>query len=160
MFDVIEIKEVKWKDGDSLIREFEPEFKKPQLKILAQLLKVISRNIDLYLLKDIDLLSKTENKEQYCDEKWGIWIDESKDWEKSLPLHIREETGWQLGEIATLFNGDHLPYVFYRPKDDMVLIIDYYKKISTPIELSLDDMRGLLLWWKNKVKDLIKNTPV
>jgi len=160
MFDILNIKEYKWKEGDSIIREFEPEFKHPNLEVLAQLLKVISRDIEFYLLKDIDLLSNIIEKEQYSDDKWGIWNDESKDWEKSLPLHFREETGYQLGEIVTVFSGDYLPYVFYRPKDNMILIVDYYKKISIPIELSLDEMKSLLLCWANKVRDIFKNKSV
>jgi len=153
MFKVLSIKEIEWKDRGSIIKDFEPQFEEPHLKVFSELLRLYSRHIRSALLNHIELLSKTKDKKNYCDDKWGIWKDEPKEWEKSLPLYLREETGFQLGEVVTILSGDVIPYVYYRPKDDMVFITDYYGTCLS-VQSPLEEMKEFLLWWENKVKEL------
>lgn len=123
----IELREIGGKDYRCPVFKFKED-------ILSSILIHSEGNVRSLFLDKIDSIIDEVESEK-INEKFEVIKDELSEFEKDLPVHLREDTGFNLGNIIHLQSYVHELYLYYRVEEDQIAIIHYKPKIEYQLRL-------------------------
>jgi hypothetical protein len=97
--------------------------------LLSRVLRLSNVNIESQFLEKLRLIVSYngDNRINYFSSLGlEIFDDNILDYERELPVHMREDTGFKLGKLIRIQSYFPEIYLFYKLDSDEVVIIDYF----------------------------------
>jgi len=111
-----------------------PVFKFNEEEILSLILMYSEMNVRSLFLDKIESIVIAID-EGRVNERFEVIIDELSEIEKDLPVQLREDTGFNLGNIIHLQSYVHELYLYYRLESDQIAIFQYKPNVECQLKL-------------------------
>lgn len=123
----IEIREIGQKEYSCPVFKFNEN-------ILSLILIYSKSNVQSLFLNKIESILEAVDSEN-VNTRFEVIQDELSESERDLPVHLREDTGFNLGSIIHLHSYVHELYLYYRLQEDQIVIIKYKPEIECQLRL-------------------------
>ncbi|MDF1697156.1 MAG: hypothetical protein P1U56_15040 [Saprospiraceae bacterium] len=116
------------------------KFKDPVFEInddlLINLFRYSSNEVDDLFLNKLNKIRLATSINEHAKLKdFEVRQDEILEYERELPVHIREDTGFKLGRLIHLQSYIHSTHLYYRIESDEIVLLQYLVGYETRLRL-------------------------